>query len=81
MELSVKTMNRLVGKASKEKFHILLAHTPKYGDALLGMGWRFDSFRTLSWRHDAVAILGGVISQTWAFLTIVVGILKKRNTI
>ena len=62
VELSIKTMNRLVGKASKEKFHILLAHTPKYGDTYLEWGGDL----TLSGHYHGgmmrLPFLGGVIS-------------------
>lgn len=61
-ELSIKTMNRLVGKASKENFHILLAHTPKYGDTYLE--WGGDLILAGHYHGGMVRLpfLGGVIS-------------------
>lgn len=61
-ELSIKTMNRLVGKVSKENFHILLAHTPKYGDTYLE--WGGDLILAGHYHGGMVRLpfLGGVIS-------------------
>ena len=62
VELSIKTMNRLVGKVSKENFHILLAHTPKYGDTYLE--WGGDLILAGHYHGGMVRLpfLGGVIS-------------------
>lgn len=62
VELSIKTVNRLVGKASKESFHILLAHTPKYGDTYLE--WGGDLILAGHYHGGMVRLpfLGGVIS-------------------
>lgn len=61
-ELSIKTMNRLVGKVSKENFHILLAHNPKYGDTYLE--WGGDLILAGHYHGGMVRLpfLGGVIS-------------------
>lgn len=60
--LSLKIMNRLVGKASKDQFQILLAHTPRYGDTYLEWGGDL----TLSGHYHGgmmrLPLLGGVIS-------------------
>ena len=62
VELSIKTMNRLVGKASKEKFHILLAHTPKYGDTYLEWGGDLALSGHYHGGMMRLPFLGGVIS-------------------
>lgn len=61
-ELSIKTMNRLAGKASREKFQILLAHTPKYGDTYLE--WGGDLILSGHYHGGMVRLpfFGGVIS-------------------
>ena len=61
-ELSIKTINRLAGKASREKFQILLAHTPKYGDTYLE--WGGDLILSGHYHGGMVRLpfFGGVIS-------------------
>lgn len=60
--LEKRDLNRLVGKASKEEFQILLAHTPKYGDTYLEWGGDL----TLSGHYHGgmvrVPFLGGAVS-------------------
>lgn len=62
VDLSIKTMNRLAGKASKESFHILIAHNPKYGDTYLE--WGGDLILAGHYHGGMVRLpfLGGVIS-------------------
>ena len=62
VDLSIKTMNRLAGKASKENFHILIAHNPKYGDTYLE--WGGDLILAGHYHGGMVRLpfLGGVIS-------------------
>ena len=62
VELPIKVVNRLAGKASKEKFHILLAHTPKYGDTYLE--WGGDLILSGHYHGGMMRLpfLGGVIS-------------------
>ena len=62
IQLSLKTMNRLAGKASKERFHILLAHTPRYGDTYLDWGGDLILAGHYHGRMMRLPILGGVIS-------------------
>lgn len=62
VDLSIKTMNRLAGKASKENFHILIAHNPKYGDTYLK--WGGDLILAGHYHGGMVRLpfLGGIIS-------------------
>lgn len=60
--LEVKELNRLVGRESKEHFHILLAHTPKYGRSYLN--WGGDLIFSGHYHGGMVRLpfLGGIIS-------------------
>lgn len=60
--LEKQEIEQLVGKASKEQFQILLAHTPRYGDAYLD--WGGDLILSGHYHGGMVRLpfLGGVIS-------------------
>lgn len=60
--LEVRDLERLVGKPSREYFHILLAHTPRYGKVYLN--WGGDLVFSGHYHGGVVRLplLGGVIS-------------------
>lgn len=62
LRLENRELVRRVGKASKSQFHILLAHTPRYGDAYLD--WGGDLILSGHYHGGMMRLpgLGGVVS-------------------
>lgn len=63
--LSVRDLNRRIGRAAEEKFQILLAHTPRFTDSYLK--WGADLALSGHYHGGMVQIpgIGGVISPDW----------------